>query len=140
MIATSRKLNYLIDLHGVIDSNPEYFKFFTEDLIKCGHSVFICTGAKYIDAFDKLISFKFKKNVNFNKILSISDVLSNTLPAAEIETDINGNIWVDDMLWWPMKGKFCKEYNIDVIIDDSEEYFVYVPKHVVKLHLHITKN
>ena len=61
-----------------------------------------------------------------------------TLPFAEIEYDVNGNLWVDDMLWWPMKGKFCKMYNIDVIIDDSEEYFVYIPKKVVKLHYHET--
>ena len=130
----------MIDLHGVIDSNPIHFKKITEDLIKCGNDVYICTGSKNSDAVKKLDELGFKKNVNYVFLISISDILSSSLPVAEIEYDINGNLWVDDMLWWPMKGKLCKTYSVDVIIDDSEEYFVYVPKNVVKLHYHSTKN
>ena len=126
----------MIDLHGVIDSNPKYFRKMTEDLIKSKNDVYICTGSKIEDAIRQLDNLGFKKHVNYLFLLSISDVLSSSLPAAEIEYDVNGNLWVDDMLWWPMKGKFCKMYSINVIIDDSEEYFVYVPDNVVKLHYH----
>ena len=134
-------MNYMIDLHGVIDSNPLHFQNITVDLMSSPKNcVYVCTGSKFQDAVNKLTELGFKKNVNFTEILSISDVLEKTVPAAEIEYDVNGNLWVDDMLWWPMKGKFCKMYSIDVIIDDSEEYFVYVPKNVVKLHYHSAKN
>jgi len=112
----------------------------TEDLTKSGNDVYICAGSKRIEAEKKLDKLGFKKNINYIFLISISDILSSSLPAAEIEYDVNGNIWVDDMLWWPMKGKLCKIYNIDVIIDDSEEYFVYVPKNVIKLHYHEAKN
>lgn len=135
-----KKMKYMIDLHGVIDANPKVFKKMTEDLIKSGNMVYVCTGSRFQDAWDKLNKFNFKKNVNFNQILSISEILEERIPAAEIEYDVNMNLWVDDMLWWPMKGNLCKEYNINVIIDDSEEYFVYVPKNVIKLHYHETKN
>ena len=131
-------MKYMIDLHGVIDENPKYFRKMTEDLIKSKNDVFICTGSKKEDAIKQLNNLGFKKHVNYLFLLSISDVLASSLPAAEIEYDVNGNLWVDDMLWWPMKGKFCKMYNIDVVIDDSEEYFVYVPDKVVKLHYHQT--
>lgn len=130
----------MIDLHGVIDSNPIYFKKMTEDLIKSDNIVFICTGLRFQDAWDKLKKLGFKKDVNFSVILSISEILEEKLPATEIEYDVNMNVWVDDTLWWPMKGNLCKDYSIDVIIDDSEEYFVHVPKNVVKLHYHSTKN
>ena len=130
----------MIDLHGVIDSNPKYFRKMIDDLIRNGNSVYICTGAKYIDAVNTLTDLGFGNKLSYLKILSISTDLESSLPAAEIEYDVNGNLWVDDMLWWPVKGKFCKQYKIDVIIDDSEEYFVYVPKNVVKLHYHSTKN
>ena len=133
---TDRKLNYLIDLHGVIDSNPNFFKKFTEDLIKNGNKVYICTGSRFQDAWNKLKEFNFKKDINFNQIFSISEILESRIPAAEIEYDVNMDLWVDDMLWWPTKGNLCKEHNINVIIDDSEEYFVYIPKNVVKLHYH----
>ena len=135
-----KKMIYMIDLHGVIDANPKLFKKMTEDLTKSGNDVYICAGSKRIEAEKKLDKLGFKKNINYIFLISISDILSSSLPAAEIEYDVNGNIWVDDMLWWPMKGKLCKIYNIDVIIDDSEEYFVYVPKNVIKLHYHETKN
>ncbi len=133
-------MRYMIDLHGVIDANPSTFKKITEDLIKNGNFIYICTGTRLQDALDKLKKLGFKKNINFNQIISISEILENTLPSTEIEYDVNMNLWVDDTLWWPMKGKICKEYIIDVIIDDSEEYFVHVPKNVVKLHYHATKN
>ena len=130
------KLRYMIDLHGVIDSNPVYFRKMTEDLINTKNIVYICTGERFQDAYEKLIKFGFRKNVNYHKIISITEILEEKTPQSEIEYDINMNLWVDDMLWWPIKGKLCKEYNINVIIDDSEEYFVYVPKDVVKLHYH----
>ena len=118
----------MIDLHGVIDSNPSGFKKITEDLIKCGNFIYICTGKRFQDAWDELKTLGFKKNINFNQIISISEILEMKLPASEIEYDVNMNLWVDDTLWWPMKGSLCKEHSINVIIDDSEEYFVYVPK------------
>ena len=139
-MANKDSLNYMIDLHGVIDSDPKFFKKMTSDLIKNRNLVYICTGSKIEDAQEKLNSLGFKININFNKILSISDIIEKTIPAAEIEYDVNGNLWVDGMIWWSMKGKLCKQYNIDVIMDDSEEYFVYIPKTVVKLHYHKTKN
>ena len=129
-------MRYMIDFHGVIDHCPVYFKKMTEDLISSGNEVFICSGGKKNVVLKKLTRLGFHQNENYNEILSISDVLEATVPAAEIEYDNNNNIWVDDMLWWPMKGKFCKEYQIDIIIDDSEEYFVYVPNNIMKLHYH----
>jgi len=126
----------MIDFHGVIDTNPISFLKMTEDLIKSGNTVYICTGAREQDVLEKLNRLNFQKDINYNEILSISDIIESQVPAAEIEYDINENIWVDDMLWWPIKGKLCKKYHIDVMIDDSEEYFVYVPNNVIKLHHH----
>lgn len=129
-------MRYMIDFHGVIDHRPIYFQSMTNDLISSGNEIFICSGSRKKTILKKLNTFNFYQGTNYNEILSISDVLESSLPAAEIEYDNNNNIWVDDMLWWPMKGKFCKQYNIDIMIDDSEEYFVYVPNTVMTLHYH----
>ena len=129
-------MRYMIDFHGVIDHRPNYFKKITEDLISCGNEIFICTGSKKNIVLVKLNNLGFQENKNFNEIFSISDILEETLPAAEIEYDNQNNIWVDDMLWWPMKGMLCEQYHIDIIIDDSEEYFIYVPNNTIKLYYH----
>ena len=128
-------MKYMVDFHGVVDRKPDFFRTFLGDLVKSNNTVYICSGAKESVVKNKLSKFKIKEGEHYYKILSLTDYFENNLPENEIEYDFKGNIWVDDTIWWSQKGKFCKDYNIDVIIDDSEEYFLYVPDRVLKLNV-----
>ena len=65
-------MNYMIDLHGVIDANPKYFRKMVDDLLRNGNSVYICTGSRYTDAVSSLTDLGFGKNLSRLTILSIS--------------------------------------------------------------------
>ena len=136
-------MNYLIDFHGVIDAYPEKIKNLMISLFNNPNdNVYICTGGRKKDVISKIEKLNLTKTDNrglqtslYKDIISISDILEERLSPEEVEYDFNGNIWVDDSIWWKMKGEICKKYNIDVMIDDSEEYFAHVPKNVLKLHV-----
>lgn len=136
-------MNYLIDFHGVIDAYPEKIKNLMISLFNNPNdNVYICTGESRDDVIVKIEELDFTKIDEhgfrirlYKDIISISDILERRLHPDEIEYDFNGNMWVDDSIWWKMKGEICKKYNIDVMIDDSEEYFAHVPKNVLKLHV-----
>ena len=141
-------MNYLIDFHGVIDTYPDKFRNLLISLWNNPNdAIYICTGGKKNDVIDKLDRLKLYKRLDsgrienlYKDIISISDTLEKRLPPEEIEYDFNGNVWVDDSIWWKMKGEICEKYKIDIMIDDSEEYFSHVPKNVLKFHVKAFKD
>lgn len=127
-------MNYMVDLHGVVDKHSMILLNFCKDLIKSNNCVFICTGSKKNEAIETLKRLNFYPNDSYTDIISLSDIILERCPPSEIEYDMNGNIWVDDMIWWPLKSEMCKKYKIDVFVDDSEEYFVHIQnKRILKL-------
>ena len=124
---------YMVDFHGVIDVNPDFFRSFMENLVQTGNKVIICSGARMSELNEKLPDFGLIEGVHYNEKISVTDYLESILPETEIEYDLNNNIWVDEVIWWSTKGKFCRKYHVDVIIDDSEFYLVYVKPPTLKM-------
>lgn len=129
------RLNYMVDFHGVLDKSPNLFRNMLSSLITGGNQIYICTGSRSLEIQKKLTLLGFKEGIHYNHILSLTDYFEKNLPPEEIEYDVNNNLWVDDTLWWSMKGNFCKAYKIDVIFDDRKEYFIYTPENVLKFHV-----
>lgn len=108
-----------IDLHGVIDSNPEKFEEYAKELTEDGHDVYILTGSSYVDAIEELSKLKFDLQY-ITDILSITDILIDR--GYDWEYDKWGRPSFDAKIWWYAKGNIAKEYNIDLHIDDRYEF------------------
>jgi len=105
-----------IDYNEVISKFPEFFKIITKALIKKCHEVHIITGER----FESTKFFFEKHNIRYTHFFSITDTL---LKAREPYTiDENNRPCFDLLKWDNAKAKYCKEHNIDFMLDDSDIY------------------
>lgn len=126
-------MKYMIDVHGFIDTYPKKVLSLLQNLVETQNEVIICSGGKLVDVKKTLKLNNFIKGQHYHEIISLTDYILEFFPPSEIEFDVNENVWIDDLEWWKLKGKMCEKYSIDVIIDDNEEYFMFMPKNVIKL-------
>lgn len=119
-----------IDIHGVLDTFPEFFSFLTEKLKKNGYEIHIITGARETEKIHKELK---SYNIIYDKFFSILDY--HTKIGTEIIKDSNDEEWILDEKWDRTKAEYCKNNNIDIHIDDTEKYgkyfetgFIYLEK------------
>ena len=114
-----------IDIHGVISSMPDFFSFLSESIIKNNGEVHIITGGSWTP---ELVNLLKSFNIKYTHYFSVYDYLKS------ICAEENGRIQFpdgktqkkfDSNLWDSIKGKYCKENNIDLHIDDTEIYSKY---------------
>ena len=118
-----KKIKVGLDLHGVIDSQPEKFVRLAKAIIAGGGEVYICTGSRNDQKlFEQLVSYNngFKW---WTDIFSVTDHLIASgvdhIPSAD------GGIQCESVAWDVVKGKWAEYYNIDFHIDDSPVYGEY---------------
>ena len=114
-----------LDIHGVIDSNPESFAFMSQSVITNNGEVHIITGGSWTtDLEEQLKGYGIKWTSHF----SVYDYL------LESGIDSIGTIQFPDgtiqkkfdyHLWDTIKAGYCKSNNIDLHIDDTEVYSKY---------------
>ena len=114
-----------LDIHGVIDSNPDSFSFMSHSVISGGGEVHIITGGSWtVELEEQLIGYGIK----WTSYFSVYDHLLNS------GVDSIGNIQFpdgtiqkkfDSDLWDTIKGEYCKNNQIDLHIDDTEIYSKY---------------
>lgn len=121
-------MKIMIDFHGTINIQPDMFRTWLK-VIKPHHDIYICSGGRRKEISEKLTNIQFQKDIHYTEILSITDFLEQEFPEL-IKYDDN-HVWVEDSFWWSIKGKFCKTLNIDLMIDDSPQYFKYVPENTI---------
>jgi len=114
-----------LDIHGVIDSKPEVFKFMSKSVIDKGGEVHIITGGSWNQ---ELINLVDQCGIKYTHYFSVYDYLKS------IGSEENGRIQFpdgktqkkfDSELWDSIKGKYCKDNNMDLHIDDTEIYSKY---------------
>lgn len=115
-----RKLKVMFDLHGVIESQPEIFKPLMKTMRLAGHKVYVCSGPHLNRIEDELKALGYLHNHHFDEIISVADYLVEQ--GTVFSYDEKGNPWTDDKTWWCSKGRICKAFGIDLVIDDHEEY------------------
>lgn len=103
-----------MDYHGVIDSNPDYFREFCHCAQAKGHLIYIISGAPKTFISDMLGQL----GLSYDYIFSILDYC---LALGYIEQDDNGFI-INNSAWNKAKSDFCRRCNIDLHIDDSDIY------------------
>jgi hypothetical protein len=106
-----------LDIHGVCDTNPEFFKEMSRLFVEAGHEVHILTGMRVSDgALDEIKEL----GISYTHFFSIADYHEQSGTA--ISNDSNGNPWMDNEAWDRTKGDYCEKHKIDFCIDDTERY------------------
>lgn len=107
-----------VDLHGVLDTNPEFFKAFIDTLMSQGHEVHIVSGCKASD----MLKFLQKHKIKYDFIYSITtDFLTRTIPLP-FKLDKNKNPYFASKDWDKAKAVYCQNYELDMMIDDTLLY------------------
>lgn len=115
----SRKI--ALDIHGVIDAEPEFFSWLSHHLHMKGWEVHIVTGGRLIHNKNHL----FKWNIKWDHFYSITD------HHIELGTPIvpgcpDGQVCIEDRTWNMAKGLYCREHDISILVDDSLMYKKYL--------------
>ena len=114
-----------LDIHGVIDSNPESFAFMSQSVITNNGEVHIITGGSWTTELEEQLK---GYGIKWTSHFSVYDYL------LESGIDSIGTIQVPDgtiqkkfdyHLWDTIKAGYCKSNNIDLHIDDTEVYSNY---------------
>ena len=114
-----------LDIHGVIDSNPESFAFMSQSVITNNGEVHIITGGSWTTELEEQLK---GYGIKWTSHFSVYDYL------LESGIDSIGTIQFPDgtiqkkfdyHLWDTIKAGYCKSNNIDLHIDDTEVYSNY---------------
>lgn len=127
-------LNFLFDYHGVLEKYPLLFRPMLKSLRCTGHKVYIASGSMFDKLSGELKDSGYKRNVHYDLAISVPIYLM-LKGGVEITFDEKWEPWTDDETWWKSKSKICEEYKIDIMIDDSEQYFKYLNENVAFFHL-----
>lgn len=107
-----------IDIHGVIDTMPEFWSEFTYTLFSAGYEIHVLTGS-HIE--EKGIKEELDRmNIYYTHLFSISDY------HREQGTDMWGdeeNPWMDQEKWCRTKAEYCERNEINLCFDDRDDYF-----------------
>jgi len=111
-----------LDIHGVVDSMPEFFSFLSNAFISAGGEVHIITGGRWDSEFETMLNdFGIKWTHKF----SVYDYLK------ESDAEVIGKVEFPDGTiqkkfknedWDKVKGQYCKDNGINLHIDDTLIY------------------
>lgn len=114
----SGKMKLGLDVHGVIDSMPEFFSFLTKAIIKSGGEVHVITGGTTEDD----LKFMKENDIQYTHYFSIID------HHKELETPTHGKHpkygfdMISDEEWDKTKSEYCQREGISLHIDDTLAY------------------
>ena len=132
----SSKFKLGIDVHGVIDSMPDFFAFMSKSFISGGGEVHIITGTSWTkEVEDELESYGIKYTHHF----SIYDHLIGLgiKTSGEIQFP-DGTIQrkFKDEDWDGIKAEYCLKNNITLHIDDTLAYNEYFTTPFARIWTH----
>lgn len=109
-----------LDIHGVIDKNPDKYAALARSVRMNGGRVIIITGQSDTPTLRAQVS---NLGVVFDEFVSIQDQLL-ALGAEVIGYEEGRPIFKPEQ-WNNFKGAYCAMNNVDLMIDDSPEYRLY---------------
>jgi hypothetical protein len=109
-----------LDVHGVIDADPDLFSKLSQDFTSHGHEIHIITGQKDTPQLHENIK---KLGIVYTHFFSITSYHESI--GTPIKYDEKGHPWMDNEIWNRSKGEYCKRMGITLHIDDSPLYGQY---------------
>jgi len=112
-----------LDVHGVIDTDPEFFSALSKTMVERGHGVYIVTGREDCEELTEEIAIKYK--VSYNTLLSITTYQKEIGTPVSYLDDRKSQPIMNPSIWNPTKAALCATAGIDIMIDDSLIYGKY---------------
>ena len=113
-------MKFGLDIHGVIDKCPKFFSEFTKKMHSLGHEIHILTGVRMSK---RVLKELHEMDIYYDKLFSITNYLIDEGEAVEWKTP--DDPWFNEEVCNKVKGDYCRKFNIDLHIDDTEEYALY---------------
>lgn len=116
-------VNLGLDVHGVIDTDPEFFSDLSKLLYDNESYVVIVTGR---ERCENLIKELDEYKIIYTTILSITTYQKCLGTPISYLDGRKSQPVMDPEIWNPTKAALCASYGIDIMIDDSpiyERYF-----------------
>jgi len=117
-----------LDLHGVIDKDPEFFSELAQHMIPRGHEIYVVTGREDTeDLHDELKACGMEgvAHKNYTRILSITNYQKKLGTPISYLDDRKSQPIMDPAIWNPTKAALCATAGIDIMVDDSSIYGKY---------------
>jgi len=109
-----------IDLHGVIDSDPDLFKRLLLFMSLKDREVYIVSGPPKVEIVAELEELGFEKDMHYKEVYSIVDFLKEN--GVEMWQDENRRWWSNEEDWLSSKAKICDKLSLEYMLDDKEMY------------------
>ena len=113
------------DIHGVLDKDPELFKYIINALRQKGHEVHVITGREINDDLLKELD---ELRIPYDYLFSITSYHKSIGTYITYKNDDPTQPLIAPPKWDRTKGEYAKEVGLDIHIDDSEVYGDYFPK------------
>ena len=113
-----KKYKISLDIHGVIDSDPDFFSFLSKSIVGAGGEVHIVTGG----TIDKAKEEVEKYNISYTHLFSIVEHHRNIGTPTGEKHPKYGFPMISDEEWDKTKGDYCRDNEIDMHIDDTLVY------------------
>lgn len=110
-----------LDLHGVIDDDPEFFSNLAGTLKKRGHEVHIVTGREASEDLHNDLKGCGMEGVH-DSILSITTYQKNQGVSVHYLDGRKSQPMMMPSIWNPTKAILCASAGIHIMIDDSTLY------------------
>ena len=111
-----------LDIHGVIDHDPEFFSWLSSRLRDKGWEVHVITGGKWEHNEHLLAEWRMEYDTFFSitdKHVELGTPLKPDCP--------DGQVCIADNIWDREKGWYCSKNSISVMVDDTLHYSNYMP-------------
>jgi len=124
-------LKIAFDIHGTLDKYDQLMDLAwflnRKRYVSSETEVWVISGPTR-EVIKKRLPQSLKNTV---KIVSVVDYLKSK--DVKMWQDANGEWWCKDDEWWSSKGQICKEFGIDILVDNEIKYKKYMPDNTIFL-------
>lgn len=110
-----------LDLHGVVDDDPEFFCDLAETMRNMGHEIYIITGREINDSLHNELE-ECGMTKLCNGILSVTTYQKSLGTPISYLDGRKSQPLMDPAIWNPTKAMLCASMGIHIMIDDSTLY------------------
>lgn len=110
---------WALDIHGIVNTHPDFYAAATQSLVKDGWEIHILTGSHIVES--GIVEELARYGIAYTHLFSIADYHRENKTNG-MWYDTNGDPWVTDEEWDRTKADYCKRHDIPFCVDDTARY------------------